>query len=442
MQVHIEEVSPVEKRLAIEVPWDRVREKLERAYRELGAQVQMNGFRRGKVPRTVLEKRFGKSVQKEVASELVRESFVQAAIEHKLEPVSEPVVENLSLEPQVGLKFSARVEVRGKVELAQVDGLEGKLRKVDVSDEEVERALEHKRQQHVEFRPIEGRTAVADTDVVIAQVAGKVGDIDVDKEVHIDLGDARSEPLPGLAAALVGMAVDAKDQPVELTFADDGREKELAGKTASLKVSFHDARQKVVPNLDDDFAKDTGEAETLAELRQKTREALEKAARARADREMREGLIKELVKANPVAVAPSLIERGIDSQIQRARLSFAMQGVDLDKTGIDMQAMRDKLRDGAADEVRSQLLLDALADREGLQISDADVDAKIAELAAAQGKRAGKVKAEMDKEGSLDTLRWRLRQEKALDLVASRATITEVTDADVPAAATEGEAQP
>jgi trigger factor len=442
MQVHIEELSPVEKRLAIEVPWDRVKEKLERAYRELGAQVQMNGFRKGKVPRSVLEKRFGKSVQKEVTSELVRETFVQAAIEHKLEPVSEPVVEDMAFEPQVGLKFSARVEVRGKVELAHIEGLAAQRRKTEVGEDEVDRALEHKRQQHVEFRPIEGRTAVADTDVVIAQVTGKVGDIDVDREVQVDLGDAGTEPLPGLAAALAGLPLDAKDHAIELAFAEDAPQKEIAGKTAALKVTFRDARQKVLPALDDDFAKDTGEADNLGELRQKTREMLEKAARGRADRDMREGLLKELVKANPLAVAPSLIERGIDSQIQRARLSFAMQGVDLDKTGIDMKAMRDKLRDGAADEVRSQLLLDAVAEKENLEVSDADVDAKIAELAAAQGKRPGKVKAEMDKEGSLDTLRWRLRQEKALDLVASRATITEVTDADLPATATEGEAQP
>src|SRR5262249_2037452 len=157
------------------------------------------------------------------------------------------------------------------------------------------------------------------------QVAGKVGDIDVDKEVQVDLGDATTEPLPGLAAALVGLPLDAKDHAVELTFAADAPQAEIAGKTAQLKISFRDARVKFIPTLDDDFAKDTGEAESLAELRTKTREQLEKAARGRADREMREGLLKELVKANPIAVAPSLIERGIDSQIQRARLSFAMQ---------------------------------------------------------------------------------------------------------------------
>jgi trigger factor len=119
-----------------------------------------------------------------------------------------------------------------------------------------------------------------------------------------------------------------------------------------------------------------------------------------------------------------------------------MQGVDLDQTGIDMGAMRDKLRDGAEGEVKSQLLLEAIADKEGIQISEADVEQKIQELAAAQGKRPGKIKAEMEKEGSLDTLRWRLRQEKALDLIASRATITEVSSEPASPTETEGEGQP
>src|SRR5262249_52640433 len=150
-------------------------------------------------------------------------------------------------------------------------------------------------------------------------------------------------------------------------------------------------------------------------------------------REVREAVLKELIKENPVPVAPALVERGIDSQIQRARLSFAMQGVDLDKTGVDLTAMRSKLRDGASEEVRGQLLLEALADREKIEVTDADVDARVAELAQAQGKRPAKVKADMDKEGSLDTLRWRIRQEKALDHVVSRATIDEVDAPEPPA---------
>src|SRR5262249_50109216 len=295
------------------------------------------------------------------------------------------------------------------------------------TDEEVEKALERKRIQHTEYRPIEGRTETASTDALIVAVKGSIGEHAIDRpETHVDLGDTRLEPLPGLAKALTGVPLDAKDLELKLEIPADDEHKEVAGKTAEISVTIKDARHKVVPALDDEFAKDTGEADTLDELRGKLRAQLEKVAHDRAEREMREGLLKELIARNPIEVAPALVERGIDNQLQRAKLSLAMQGVDLEQTGVDLGGMRERLRAGAADEIRGQLLLEALADEHKIEITDADVDAKIAEVAHAQGKRASKVKGEMLKEGSLDSLRWRLRQEKALDLLASRATIEEV----------------
>ena len=426
MHVEIEELSPVEKKLAIEIPWEEVRVKLDRAYKELSAQVQMPGFRRGKVPRALLEQRFGKHVKSEVTKELVQESLVQAAEEHKIDAVAEPRIESLAeLKAGEGFRYSARIEVRAPVVLQTVDGLPAKRVKTHVSDDEVEKALERKRVQHTEYRPIEGRTQTAASDALIIAVKGKVGDRAIDRpETHVDLGDTRLEPLPGLAAALTGVAIDAKDLAVTLEIPAQGEEQ--PARTAELSISIKDAREKVVPTLDDAFAKDIGEADTLDELRGKLRAQLEKVAHDRAEREMREGLLKELIAKNPIDVAPALVERGIDSQLQRAKLSLAMQGVDLEQTGVDLAGMRERLRAGAADEIRGQLLLEALADEHKLEVTDADVDAKVAEVAHAQGKRASKVKGEMLKEGSLDSLRWRLRQEKALDLLASRATIEEV----------------
>jgi trigger factor len=428
MHVEIEELSPVEKKLAVEIPWEEVRAKLDRAYKELSAQVTMPGFRKGKVPRALLEQRFGKHVKSEVTKELVQESLVQAAEEHKIDAVAEPRIESLAeLKAGEGFRYSARIEVRAPIVLQAVDGLPARRAKTHVTDEEVERALERKRVQHTEYRPIEGRTVTATSDALIIAVKGKVGDRAIDRpETHVDLGEGRLEPLPGLAKALTGVPLDATELPLQLEIPADDEHKEVAGKVAEISVTIKDAREKVVPTLDDEFAKDTGEADTLDELRAKLRRQLEKVARDRAEREMREELLKQLIAKNPIEVAPALVERGIDSQLQRAKLSLAMQGVDLEQTGVDLQGMRERLRSGAADEIRGQLLLEALADEHKIEVTDADVDAKVAELAAAQGKRASKVKGEMLKEGTLDTLRWRLRQEKALDLLASRATITEV----------------
>jgi trigger factor len=426
MQVQVESLSPVEKKVAVEIPWERVREKLDAAYKELGKDVKLKGFRPGKVPRPVLERMFARQVHNEVARDLVNESFVFAAREHKLEPVAEPVVEDAVIKNGEAFKYSARVEIRGDVELKQVDGLAGSRKKVVVEDKEVDAALEHQRRQHTDFKPIEGRTEAANTDVLVIALKGKLGDQKLDRpELLVDLTDHSQEPLPGLAEALLGIPFDAKDKPLTLTFAEDHQVKEIAGKSAELTITVKDARMKAVPALDDEFAKDTGLAETLDGLKTKLREEITKEKQASAEREMRAGVLKAFVAANEIPVAPALVERGVDAQIERASMSLRMQGIDIAKSGIDLSGLRDKMREQAIEEVRGQLLLEALADREKLEVSDADIDAKVVELSEQRGKPPGKLKAEMNRDGSLDSLRWRLRQEKALDHVVARATITE-----------------
>jgi trigger factor len=439
MQVSIETLSPVEKKLAVEIPWLTVRDKLDAAYKELSRGVKVKGFRPGKVPRPVLERIYGRQVAADVARSLVQESFVSAAREHKLEPVAEPVVEDAAIKPNEPFRYSARVEIRGDVKVGTLDGLAGTRRKVSVEDAEVDSSLEHLRREHTDYLPIEGRTNATDTDVVIISLKGTIGDRKIDKsDMPVDLSDPAHDPLPGLIEALKGIPFDAKDAPLKLSFAEDHEIKEIAGKTAELTVTVKDARQKQVPALDDEFAKDTGEAETLAALKDKLKDKLLERKKAEAERETRAGLLKAFVAANQIPVAPALVERGIDAQLERARMSFAMQGLDMDKTGVDVRSLREKLREQALEEVRGQLLLDALADDQKLEISDAEIDAKVLELAEQRKKRPGQLKAEMNRDGSLDSLRWRLRQEKALDQVVARATITET---DAPAAPGEDESQ-
>ena len=426
MQVRIEDVSPVEKKLAVEIPWEHVRDKLDAAYKELGKGVTLKGFRKGKVPRSVLERLYGRQVQLEVAKELVQESFLAAAREHSIEPVAEPVVENAAIRPGEAFRYSARIEIRGAVELAAWEALPVTRKRLVVTDEQVGHALEHKRLMHTEYKAIEGRAETRESDVLVVAAKGKVGELPVDRpELTVDLGHVDLEPLPGLARALRGLPLDTRDREIVLDIPADAPQKEIAGQKATLRITIKEAREKLVPALDDELAKDTGEADSLADLTVKTRADLEKQGRAAIDREVREAALKELVRKNPIPIAPALVERGIDSQIHRARMSLAMQGIDMERAGIDMTAMREKLRDSAGDEVRGQLLLEALADQQKLEVAEAEVLARIAELAAARDKTAQKLRAEMDRDGSLESLKWRMRQEKALDLVVARATISE-----------------
>jgi trigger factor len=426
MQVTIEDVSAVEKKLEVEIPWEMVKSRLDEAYRDLSRGVQLRGFRRGKVPRSMLEKMFGKTVEQEVMGKLVNDGFVQVAHEQHLHPVAEPVVDEAKMPDKPGdpFRFVARIEVRAHVEPHDYKGIELGRRTAGVSDEAVDRALERKQQELTEYRAIEGRLAAVAGDVLIVALKGTVGEHKIDREeVRIDVGRGDETPLPGLSAAVLGLPLVAKDHSLRFEIPSDTTRKELAGKPAALQITVKEARQKVVPAIDDDFAKDTGEADTLAELRDKLRLQLKEQDEKEAEREVRQGLVKELLRRNDFQIAPALVERQLDVMVERTKLQLALSGVDVRK-GFDGDAVREELRGSAREEVRATLLLDAIAEAEGVKVSDAELDKHLAKLAASRETNPQKLKAEWKKEGRLEAVRHSLREEKTLDLLVSEAKIT------------------
>jgi trigger factor len=425
MQVRIEDVSPVEKKLIVSVPWETVSIKLGDAYKELSKGVQLKGFRKGKVPRPVLEQMFGPRVKAEVAVQLVRESFLSATSEHNLDAVAEPRVESLEqIKKGQPFSFEAIVEVRGVVEAKDHDGMELTRRPLKVADEAVDRAIEELRKENTEFRPIEGRTTLGETDVAVLSINGTIGDNKIERpQFTVDLEDKQRDPLPGMIAALVGLPLDTKDHEIVLDLPSEGAEPELAGKQARLTISVVDARAKDVPALDDELAKDTGKGSTLDELKATIRKDLEAQQTEEIKRETRDAALKELVKRNQIPVANSLVERAIEFQWNRLRSMLGMRDAQSAKPTPEI---RENMRDSAADEVRGQLLLEAIAEKEGVQVGEAEVDAQIATVAKARNTPPQRLRAEYDRDGRLDGIRFQLRQEKTLDLLIGRASVTEV----------------
>ena len=270
------------------------------------------------------------------------------------------------------------------------------------------------------------------TDVVVVSVKGTVGDKPLEKDgVMVDLGESEGpegsarEPIPGLASALLGAPLAAVDHELKWTISSEDSRKELAGQAVALKISIKEAREKQMPALDDEFAKDTGEADTLADLRGKLREKLLKEDEEVARGELKQELIKELLKRNSFVVAPALVERQLDAMLHRAKIGMAMRGVDVKNMNLDEQRLRDELRESANDEVRAAFLIDAIADKEKIEVSEAEMEKKLAEMAQSRDKSVPRLKAELQKEGRLDGLKHQIREEKTLDLLLSRAKITE-----------------
>ncbi len=425
MQVRIEEVSPVEKKMFVEIPWETVSAKLNESYKELGKGVALKGFRKGKVPRPVLEQVYGPRVNAEVAYELVRESFFRANQEHNLAAVAEPRVEEADpIKKGQPFKFAAIIEVRGEVTPQDYKGLSIERRKLDVPEKAVEDALEQLRREHTELRPIEGREVTAPGDIVGLSITGTIGEHQINQpQFAVDLDDEEREPLPGIRAALTGIPLDTKDKALEITVPEDHKDESIKGRKANLTVTILEARSKDVPALDDEFAKDTGKAETLDGLKAALRKELEDKEREVIDREAREAVLRELIKKNQIPVASSLVDRAVEMQYQRLR---QMLGMKPERNAAIPDDLKEKMKPAGADEVRGQLLLEAIADKESLTVTDEELAKHIEQTAKARNTPPAKLRAEWQRDGRLDSVTYSLRQDKVLKFLIDNAQVTEV----------------
>lgn len=442
LQVQVERVSEVERKLDVEVSWNDVKGRLDEAYRELQHGVTLKGFRRGKVPRKMLEQLFSKHVVKEVAQRMVQDSISQALKKEGLNAVSEPKVVDEGIKEGEAFRYSATVEIVPEIEPRDYFGVEVKQRKPRVSDGDVETALRMKQRDHTAFKAVEGRSTQLG-DAVLLDLIGKIDDEPFSRDdALVELADPPVEPLPGLAAKLTGIAPDVKELEVELEVpvhdhapgepCPEGEKK----RRARLLLTVKDIKQKIVPELDDDFARDTGEAETLEGLKEVLRKKLAEEDAKRAQSEARQSLIREVTNRNNVPVVPALVEKQLD---QAVRLQLALMGIDPEEAGIETSALKERVRGDATEAVKSAILLEAISKKEGIEILDADIEKKLAEIAAARSQNVARVRSEYEKEqGRMAALRARIREDKVLDLLMSRATIIEV---DASPAPTEAEAK-
>ncbi|MBP8196468.1 MAG: trigger factor, partial [Deltaproteobacteria bacterium] len=437
VRFEFEDVSPVEKRLKVEIDKAQVNKKLDDSYRQLSRQVSLKGFRPGKAPRPLLESMYGKKVGSDAARELVNETIGDIIGQQTLRIISEPAIETLpDAQKDVPLRYSARIELMPQIELQDYEGIAISKREGKATDEQVNAELERRRQSHQELKPIEGRETAEAGDVLSIQLTGTLSHLTYkDKDMQVDLGKPEQSPIPGLAAALVGISLSATAHPIELTMPTEGLPKELGGKTGHFKVAVKAAHVKHVPALDDDFAKDTGEADSLEQLKDKIRASILEEDTEEARHEMRLALVDELLKRNPVPLPQGLIARLARNFLEneRGRMQLQMRLLqDQRKENPDAKFTMptpDQLVQAAQGEAVRNLSIEfvmmALADKEKVEVTEEDVEKHLAELAKERDKNVARVKAEIQREDAgLQQLRAQLRLEKALDVLESKAVIS------------------
>ncbi|HEX7478602.1 MAG TPA: trigger factor [Polyangiales bacterium] len=440
MQSQIETLSPVLVSVKVEVPWKKVAEDLEAAYRATQRTARIRGFRPGKVPRDVVKNMMGKSIRVEVAAELVRQGIGHAVEEHKIEPVA--YAEELAaptIKDGEALTFTAKIEVRPKIESVDTTGLLAERTTLVVDDSAVQAEIERMREQTAELStPETARPARAGDTLTVDLTVSIDGEPKPEmggQDRRIELGTGRL--LPDLEAGLMGVEVGAH-KDITLTFPADYGYEALRGKSALFHVQVKNLQQKVLAEIDDELAKDLGH-DSLSEMRKTIRERLEKTAAERADALVREQILEKLIDKNPVPVPPSMIDQETRSSLEQYLRIQYMLGQQVPFT----EEMHKEFRDRAERKIRAGLLFGAIAKAESISVSDADFDAKLQELAERSGKHVAKVRAEHQGDEKR-TLELQILEKKLLEYLVSRATISDVAEpaATEPAATEPAKQQP
>jgi trigger factor len=419
MQSQISEISSVMVQVSVQVPWADVERAMEGSYSELGRTAKVKGFRPGKVPRNVLKQLFGPRVKREVVNNLIEAGLGKAVEQHQLAVVAVPPMESVpELKAGEPLAFTAKLEVRPKIDQVDIDGLSLVREKSSVSEEQVDEAIERLRQQNAELKAPEPARPSQEGDILTCDYQVSIEGTPRPELTATDRPiDLAGGLLPELKAALLGKSVGDKPR-AEVTFpADQGGE--FAGKQGVFELEIKEIKEKVLPALDDEFAKDL-ESASLAELRQKTRARLEETAKQSADSALREQVVDKILEKNPIAVPPSLVQQQQQAMLQEYVRMIRMTGQRMD-LGEDFVK---STQENAERRVRAALLLGAIARLNGIKVEGADIDKRLAEIAERSGKHVAKVRAEMQGE-QREALESQVLEEKLLEYLLGRATITE-----------------
>jgi len=407
------------REIEVVVPADVVARQTEEVIQKFQKLARIPGFRQGKVPPTVIRQRFAEDIRSEVVEALVPKHFRRETEKQGLHPVSQPRVTDLHIHDGEPLKFKASFEVMPEIKVEGYKELRAEHPKIEVTDDEVTQAVESLREQHATFTPIEGRT-LADGDFAQVSILGGAKDgegqpVKMD-EILVEIGGKTT--LEEFSANLRG-ANTGDTRSFGVNYPQDYSDQRLAGKVFSYTLKVHGVKQKSVPELNDEFAKELGnDLQSLDDLKKRIREQMEHERRTTAEREAKDKLLEELVKRNDFAVPDAMIERQVELRLERGLRALAAQGMRTeDMKKMDFERLRAGQRDQAEQEVKASLLLEEVAAKENIQVSDEEFATELESLSKQTKQTVEALRARLTEDGALDRIRHRIRSEKTLDFL-------------------------
>jgi trigger factor len=414
----------VKREISVEIPAAEVTRETDLQIQRYQKSARLPGFRAGHVPASIIKQRFGDGLKNDVIEALAPKHFRKEAEKQGLIPVSQPRITDLHMHDGEPLRFKATFEVLPEIQVEGYKDLRADKPEITVTDQEVEDALNNVREQRATYTTVEGRT-LAEGDFAQASMDGKPKDgkdvaeasanpVHMD-DVLIEIGGKNT--VPEFTQHLTGASA-GEERTFDVSYPEDVSDKRLAGKTFVYTVKINGIKQKSLPELNDDFAKELGDFTSLDQVRKQIRENMEAEKKHNNEHAAKDKLVAELVKRNDFEVPESLIDRQIDLRLERGLRALAAQGMKMeDLKKMDLPRLRAGQREQAVNDVKCSLLLERIADLEKIQVSEEEVNREVEALAKQSKQTSEAVHARLTQDGGLDRIRMRIRSEKTLDFL-------------------------
>ena len=425
MKTEVEDLGGSQRRIVCEVPSDEVQKEVDKYCRTLAKEVDVKGFRKGKAPPSVIKRYFRQQINREVASQLVASSFEEAVKEHSLTPLGEPEIDTPVLEEGKDFSFSIKLDVRPEIEVEDYKGIELHEEPVEVQEEEVQKSLEELQKVHGDLKGIEEDRGAVEGDTVLVDYAAFLDGQPIPdherKDAYMEIGSESVKR--DVEEALVGARV-GDERKMDVEYPPNYVDKKLADQKVEYRFQVKKILVKELPKLDDEFAKDVGPYENLEALKGRLQDEIQKEKKVRARNRLEEDLLDEVLKRNSLDAPRSLVEARHAQMMKEAQVHFLSRGLQLEQSSEDYQRMEADLEELSEKEVKKHLLVEAIAQKESIEVSDEDVEARIQEVAGEHDQSVEKVKADIQKpEDGMERFKTNLLRRKALDFLLSQAKI-------------------
>jgi trigger factor len=427
MQITVNEVGVLTRKLKIVLPKEEVNKELDAGFQKIKKDANIKGFRRGKVPRHILEKTYGQQVKAEVAEKLVQATYFDAIEKEKLDVVAHPEIKAPVFEDDGSFSYEAEVDTRPQFELNEYKGLEIEKQEISVTDEEIDSEVERLRKEIAPLRNIEDRAAQV-SDIAIVDFDG-FHDGEQMKEVHgenvnVDIGTGHHGQ--EFENGLVGMK-KGEESSVEVNFTADSPNPMLAGKKIEFKINVKDIKERVLPDLDDEFAKDVGEEfDTLAALRDNVREKILAEKEQARSGGLLDKIMQKLVEANEFEVPARLVQYEINEYIKQTEETLKRGGLTLESAGVNRAEAEERYRDTAVKRVRGDFILKKIAEMEDIKVLDEDMNNGFARIAKQYNMTVPEVKGYFKSRDDMLPFIGELLNEKILNFLSEESNFIEV----------------